>query len=59
MLVYIVLYLQVSQIAYHYYIFQYRGLAPMYYRGAAAAVIVYDITSQVITLLVFFAYRPY
>ncbi|XP_033626891.1 ras-related protein Rab-22A-like [Asterias rubens] len=26
---------------------KYRGLAPMYYRGAAAAVIVYDITSQI------------
>ncbi|XP_022094540.1 ras-related protein Rab-22A-like [Acanthaster planci] len=25
---------------------KYRGLAPMYYRGAAAAVVVYDITSQ-------------
>ena len=26
---------------------QYRGLAPMYYRGAAAAIVVYDITSRV------------
>ncbi|XP_038070413.1 ras-related protein Rab-31-like [Patiria miniata] len=26
---------------------KYRGLAPMYYRGAAAAIVVYDITSQV------------
>eukprot|EP00033_Pygsuia_biforma_P003191 GCRY01003501.1.p1 GENE.GCRY01003501.1~~GCRY01003501.1.p1 ORF type:complete len:198 (-),score=31.46 GCRY01003501.1:333-926(-) len=25
---------------------RYRGLAPMYYRGAAAAIIVYDITSK-------------
>ena len=26
---------------------QYRGLAPMYYRGSAAAIVVYDITSEV------------
>jgi len=26
---------------------QYRALAPMYYRGAAAAIIVYDITQEV------------
>ena len=26
---------------------QYRGLAPMYYRGSAAAVVVYDITNEV------------
>merc|ERR1719473_967517 len=26
---------------------KYRSLAPMYYRGAAAAIIVYDITSLV------------
>jgi len=26
---------------------RYHSLAPMYYRGAAAAIIVYDITSQV------------
>ena len=26
---------------------QYRGLAPMYYRGAAAAIVVYDITRAV------------
>lgn len=26
---------------------KYRGLAPMYYRGAAAAIVVYDITSQI------------
>ena len=26
---------------------KYRSLAPMYYRGAAAAIIVYDITSMV------------
>jgi len=29
-------------------VIQYRALAPMYYRGAAAAVIVYDITQEVI-----------
>ena len=28
-------------------IFQYRGLAPMYYRGSGAAIVVYDITSEV------------
>ena len=28
---------------------QYRGLAPMYYRGSAAAIVVYDITSEVRT----------
>jgi Ras-related protein Rab-22 len=26
---------------------KYHGLAPMYYRGAAAAVVVYDITRKV------------
>lgn len=26
---------------------RYKGLAPMYYRGAAAAILVYDITKQV------------
>jgi len=26
---------------------KYRGLAPMYYRGAVAAILVYDVTSQV------------
>ena len=26
---------------------RYRSLAPMYYRGAAAALVVYDITDQV------------
>ena len=26
---------------------QYKALAPMYYRGAAAAIVVYDITSEV------------
>ncbi len=25
---------------------KYRGLAPMYYRGAAAAIVVYDITRE-------------
>lgn len=29
---------------------KYRSLAPMYYRGAAAAIIVYDITSMVMFL---------
>lgn len=28
---------------------RYHSLAPMYYRGAAAAIVVYDITSMVIT----------
>lgn len=28
---------------------RYRSLAPMYYRGAAAAIVVYDITSRVIS----------
>lgn len=32
---------------------RYHSLAPMYYRGAAAAVVVYDITSMVIILLSF------
>ena len=37
---------------YYYYVhplppLQYRGLAPMYYRGSAAAIVVYDITSEV------------
>ena len=27
--------------------FQYRSLAPLYYRDASAAIVVYDITSQV------------
>ena len=27
--------------------FQYRGLAPMYYRGAAAVIVAYDITDEV------------
>lgn len=26
---------------------QYRGLAPMYYRGAAAVIVAYDITDEV------------
>lgn len=30
---------------------RYHSLAPMYYRGAAAAIIVYDITSMVILML--------
>ena len=30
-----------------YFLFQYRALAPMYYRGAAAAIVVYDITREV------------
>lgn len=29
------------------YIERYRSLAPMYYRGAAAAIVVYDITKKV------------
>ena len=29
--------------------FQYRSLAPFYYRDASAAIVVYDITSQVST----------
>lgn len=29
---------------------RYHSLAPMYYRGAAAAIIVYDITNQVSSL---------
>lgn len=31
---------------------RYHSLAPMYYRGAQAAIVVYDITNQVNTLLV-------
>ena len=27
---------------------RYRSLAPMYYRGAQAAIIVYDVTKQVL-----------
>lgn len=27
--------------------FQYRSLAPMYYRGAAAAIVVYDVSRDV------------
>ena len=30
-------------------LFQYRSLAPLYYRDASAAIVVYDITSQVST----------
>ena len=30
------------------YIVRYHSLAPMYYRGAQAAIVVYDITNQVI-----------
>lgn len=32
---------------------RYHSLAPMYYRGAAAAIIVYDITSAVSSILLF------
>lgn len=28
-------------------LFQYRGLAPMYYRGAVAVIVTYDITDEV------------
>ncbi|XP_065186968.1 ras-related protein Rab-22A-like [Sycon ciliatum] len=44
--------LEVNDQAYKYQIWdtagqeKYRGLAPMYYRGAAAAIVVYDITSK-------------
>ena len=31
---------------------RYRSLAPMYYRGAAAAIVVYDITKKVLLALV-------
>lgn len=30
-----------------FFTLQYRGLAPMYYRGSAAAIVVYDISSEV------------
>lgn len=33
---------------------RYHSLAPMYYRGAQAAIVVYDITNQVIIYLVLF-----
>ncbi|CAI5947802.1 unnamed protein product [Closterium sp. NIES-65] len=32
---------------------RYHSLAPMYYRGAAAAIIVYDITSTHVSLMLF------
>lgn len=32
---------------------RYHSLAPMYYRGAQAAIVVYDITNQVCTLFIF------
>lgn len=35
---------------------QYRGLAPMYYRGAAAAILVYDITSQVNAVMLYLSF---
>lgn len=31
---------------------RYHSLAPMYYRGAQAAIVVYDITNQVSSLLI-------
>lgn len=31
---------------------RYHSLAPMYYRGAQAAIVVYDITNQVIIYLI-------
>ena len=39
---------------------RYHSLAPMYYRGAQAAIVVYDITNQVSPLRasVFVVYRP-
>jgi len=33
---------------------RYHSLAPMYYRGAQAAIVVYDITNQVIIYLFLF-----
>lgn len=38
---------------------QFRALAPMYYRGSAAAIIVYDITKEVRYFLVFKCVRKY
>lgn len=32
---------------------RYHSLAPMYYRGAQAAIVVYDITNQVIVVFLF------
>jgi len=32
---------------------RYHSLAPMYYRGAQAAIVVYDITNQVDVVLIF------
>ena len=39
---------------------RYHSLAPMYYRGAQAAIVVYDITNQVSALqaAVFVVYKP-
>jgi len=38
-----------SSLNVYYYVGQerYRSLAPMYYRGAAAAIVVYDVTNKV------------
>lgn len=33
---------------------RYRSLAPMYYRGAGAAIVVYDITSRVWSIVFLF-----
>ena len=33
---------------------RYRSLAPMYYRGAGAAIVVYDITSRVRSIVFLF-----
>ena len=33
---------------------RYRSLAPMYYRGAGAAIVVYDITSRVRSIVLLF-----
>lgn len=36
---------------------RYHSLAPMYYRGAQAAIVVYDITNQVCILFSFYFFR--
>lgn len=37
---------------------RYHSLAPMYYRGAQAAIVVYDITNQVWALSIFQSFNP-